>query len=128
MNASVHIIEVTEFHLLLDGDSRVITARLHYDPADPYVITVHFDTGVTWVLGRDLLADGLHMEIGDGDVHLRPEGDQLFLTLRSPSGEALLAASRSAIAGFMADTERVVPRGTEHLRVDLDKELARLLA
>ena len=51
---------------------------------------------------------------GDGDIRLWPArtpGDVLFLELRAPSGHALFELSRAVLAGFLADTDRLVPRG-----------------
>ncbi|MBX6371225.1 MAG: SsgA family sporulation/cell division regulator [Acidothermus sp.] len=138
MRTSVHIIEITEFELLSSsalGDRANMSARhvltqLRYDPSNPYAVVVRFITPsgtVEWVISRDLLAEGVHRPVGDGDVHLAPDGDRLRWTLRSPSGTAVLAAPLAALGAFVADTERIVPRGTEHRMVDLDAEIARLL-
>ena len=49
---------------------------LRYDTRDPYAIIAAFRTGragwVEWVFSRDLLADGLIADAGDGDVRIRP--------------------------------------------------------
>ncbi|SDG59208.1 Streptomyces sporulation and cell division protein, SsgA [Klenkia brasiliensis] len=88
------------------------------------------DGGVEWMVARDLLRAGLSHPAGDGDVRLWPArtaGDVLFLELRAPSGHALFELSRSVLAGFVADTERLVPTGREGEALDVDHELHALL-
>ncbi len=53
--------------------------------------------------------------------------DVLFLELRAPSGHALFELSRAVLAGFVADTERLVPIGREADVLDVDHELHALL-
>ena len=83
-----------------------------------------------WLVARDLLHAGLSRPSGDGDIRLWPArtpGDVLFLELRAPSGHALFELSRAVLAGFVADTERLVPRGQESEVVDVEPELVELL-
>jgi hypothetical protein len=88
------------------------------------------DEGVEWMVARDLLHAGLSHPAGDGDVRLWPArtaGDVLFLELRAPSGHALFELSRAVLAGFVADTEHLVPIGREADALDVDHELQALL-
>lgn len=47
---------------------------LRYEPTDPYVVRAAFFTDTEelaeWVLGRDLLADGLRGSAGSGDIRI----------------------------------------------------------
>jgi len=133
-----------------------VRAVLSYDPADPYAVRIRFggrparpavderrarhpaaagrdageDDGVEWMVARDLLHAGLSHPAGDGDVRLWPArtaGDVAFLELRAPSGHALFELSRAVLAGFVADTERLVPIGREADVLDVDHELQALL-
>lgn len=118
-----------------------VPAVLRYDPAEPFAVRVVFggteapdggepDGGVEWLMSRDLLRAGLGRPAGDGDVRLWPargDGDSLFLHLRAPSGEALFEASLPTVAGFLADTEDLVPRGAEAGLLRVDAELEALL-
>jgi hypothetical protein len=122
--------------LVLGGDrSATVPVRLGYRPADPWAVTAVFRTAegdVTWVFGRDLLEDGLAGPTGEGDVAVWPGrsegGDaQLFLSLASPSGSALLQADPVEVRAFLDETYRLVPAGTELSFLDLDAELARLV-
>jgi Streptomyces sporulation and cell division protein, SsgA len=113
--------------------------RLWYGPADPYAVHAVFRLGdhepVEWVFARELLAEGLHRPTGPGDVHVWPlraldhqHVRVLCIALTSPAGEALLIASAQEVASFVERTDAVVPPGTESCHLDLDTQLARLLA
>lgn len=115
-----------------------VPADLGYDSGDPFAVRIRFggrisrpdDEGVEWLVARELLHAGLSRPSGEGDIRLWPArtaGDVLFLELRAPSGHALFELSRSALAGFVVDTERLVPLGQEADAVDLGPELGALL-
>ena len=119
-----------------------VSAALRYDSGDPFAVRIRFGgraeaadgddagSGVEWLVARDLLHAGLSRPSGDGDIRLWPArtpGDVLFLELRAPSGHALFELSRAVLAGFVADTERLVPRGQESEVVDVEPELVELL-
>ncbi|MDX2591498.1 MULTISPECIES: SsgA family sporulation/cell division regulator [Streptomyces] len=112
-----------------------LCVRLRYEPADPYVVHADFfvdcDETVEWVLGRDLLADGLKGCAGHADVRIwsaAGRGDQsVYIALGSSAGTALLEAPVQEIRSFLRETEALVPRGTESGHIDWDAELAHLL-
>ncbi|MFF7887513.1 SsgA family sporulation/cell division regulator [Streptomyces sp. NPDC020794] len=109
---------------------------LRYEPADPYVVRAVFftdtDKPAEWVLGRDLLADGLTGSAGCGDIRVWPpvgRGDQaMYIVLGSPAGTALLEVPVQDVRTFLENTEALVPRGTESGHVDWELELANLFA
>ncbi|WP_316780949.1 SsgA family sporulation/cell division regulator [Streptomyces sasae] len=109
--------------------------RLRYAPADPYVVRAAFfvdcDDPVEWVLGRDLLADGLQGSAGHADVRIwsaAGRGDEsIYIALGSSAGTALLEVPVQDISSFLQDTQALVPRGTESGLIDWDAELAHLL-
>ncbi|MFJ1560280.1 SsgA family sporulation/cell division regulator [Streptomyces mirabilis] len=110
---------------------------LRYEPTDPYVVRATFftdtDEPAEWVLGRDLLADGLRGSAGCGDIRIWPavgRGDQaMYLVLRSPAGIALLEIPvQEDVRTFLENTESLVPRGTESGHIDWNLELANLFA
>lgn len=111
-----------------------IRMSLRYEPTDPYVVRAAFFTDTDelaeWVLGRDLLADGLKGSAGCGDVRVWPavgRGDQaMYIVLGSPSGTALLEVPVQDVKAFLENTEALVPRGTESGHIDWDLELANL--
>jgi hypothetical protein len=139
--------------------STLIVARLRRGPAllsvrvelswhavDPHIVYATFQTGrgadwdVVWGLGRELLAQGLHMPTGIGDVHVCP-GDPrgcgpavTVLELGSPGGRAggravfeLDTDETDELAEFLADTYAHIPLGREALFLDLDAEISHLL-
>jgi hypothetical protein len=109
---------------------------LRYETTDPYVVRAVFftdtDEPVEWVLGRDLLADGLRGSADCGDVRVWSavgRGDQaIYIVLGSPAGTALLEVPVEDVKAFLENTEAVVPRGTESGHIDWDLELANLFA
>jgi hypothetical protein len=119
-----------------------VPALLCYDPADPFAVRIAFgepgeqggdesDEGIAWLVSRELLQSGLERPTGDGDVRVWPAhatADVLFLHLRAPSGEALFELSRATVAGFLRQTEALVPMGSESALLHLDQELDVLLS
>ncbi|MFD8717629.1 SsgA family sporulation/cell division regulator [Streptomyces sp. NPDC059629] len=113
-----------------------MTMRLRYEPSDPYVVRAAFtvldsDEAVEWIIGRDLLADGLKGPVGEGDIQVRPVIDHdprdVYILLSPPAGTALLRVSGRDVRAFLYETEELVPRGAETGHVDLDASLAQLL-
>ncbi|MER5905336.1 SsgA family sporulation/cell division regulator [Streptomyces mirabilis] len=109
---------------------------LRYEPTDPYVVRAAFftdtDEPAEWVLGRDLLADGLTGSAGCGDVRVwsaAGRGDQaMYILLGSPAGTALLEVPVEDVKAFLENTEALVPRGAESGHIAWDLELANLFA
>jgi sporulation and cell division protein SsgA len=128
----------TTLHLVGPTSWTEVPAVLRYAVDDPFAVRIGFgdaddgaDDGITWLLGRELLAAGLDHPAGEGDVRLWPSrtsGDVLYLHLRAPSGEALFEVSRGAVAGFLQMTENLVPAGEESSVLEVDSELAVLLS
>ncbi|MFG2948465.1 SsgA family sporulation/cell division regulator [Streptomyces adustus] len=113
-----------------------LCVRLRYEPTDPYVVHAVFfadcDEPVEWILGRDLLADGLTGPAGYADVRIwsaAGRGDQsICIALGSSAGTVLLEVPVQDITSFLQYTEALVPRGTESGCIDWDAELAHLLS
>jgi hypothetical protein len=117
------------------GEPMPVRVELRWDATDPYAVWVVFQTGrtdagdVPWVLSRELLAEGLHAPAGIGDVHIRPDEAELFITvleLSSPSGYALFELDTVDLSEFLELTYDHVPLGAEELFIDLDFEIAML--
>ncbi len=128
-----------ELHLVVPGGpSLPVAARLGYDIADPWAVRVAFHTGgagdgiVEWMFARQLLTDGIAGPVGDGDIRVWPAlrgADRVInLAMASPSGAALFELDRDALVRFLQQTYQAVPTGQEADVVDLDAELAVLLA
>ncbi|MDP9437019.1 MAG: SsgA family sporulation/cell division regulator [Actinomycetota bacterium] len=129
-----------ELHLVVPGGPTLpVRADLRYAADDPWAVHVAFHTGadgdgtVRWIFARQLLTDGISTSVGEGDVRLWPSmgsgGERvLSLAMTSPSGSALFEIDRDAVVEFLQQTYLVVPTGTEETVIDLDAELAGLLA
>jgi hypothetical protein len=137
----------TTLHLVGPSAWTPVPATLVYDAADPFAVRVRFgddgrdqvedptvdpdeDSGVEWLLSRDLLRTGLTAPAGDGDVRLWPARggmDVLFLQLRAPSGEALFEVSSAVVGDFLRESELLVPTGAESEALRVDEELVALL-
>ncbi|MFF7601570.1 SsgA family sporulation/cell division regulator [Streptomyces mirabilis] len=111
--------------------------RLWYELSDPYAVRVAFtvdesDEAVEWIIGRDLLIDGLRGPVGEGDVRIWPAGERdrgaVYIVLKPPDGLALLEVPAQDIKRFLQETETLVPRGSESERIDSDALLRHLLA
>ena len=114
-----------------------IPALFSYDARDPFAVGITFGGNgsgtqdpVTWLVGRDLLRAGLDRPTGDGDIRLGPTSatDVLFLHLHTPTGEALMELSRSALATFLAGAATLVPFGAEETAIVFDYEVSLLLS
>ncbi|MGN5382217.1 SsgA family sporulation/cell division regulator [Streptomyces lasalocidi] len=57
-----------------------------------------------------------------------PGREALFVALLSPAGSALLEFPAQGVESFLRETRSVVPSGAESSRLDLNAELAQLLA
>nr|QIY68827.1 SsgA family sporulation/cell division regulator [Streptomyces sp. RLB1-33] len=124
--------------LVLSHDLSVpIRAALQYDADDPYAVRAVFHTldqsgTVEWFLSRDMLAQALSEHTGHGDVRMWPTRDSgrdvVRMVLRSPGGSALLEFPAQGVESFLRETWSAVPPGAESSRLDLDAELAQLLA
>ena len=119
--------------------SMPVQAGLSYDARDPYAVTVSFHTGagtaddvVEWTFARQLLTDGVSTPVGQGDVQVWPSTSETepvaCLSLSSPSGKALFELPLPELVEFLSMTYAAVPRGAESDHVDVDAELALLLA
>jgi hypothetical protein len=120
------------------GPSLPVLANLRYESDDPWAVRVAFQTGgegdgiVEWMFARQLLTDGVAGAVGEGDVRVWPalHGTErvVNLAMASPSGSALFEIDRDALVEFLQQTYLAVPTGSESEVVDLDAELAILLA
>lgn len=112
-----------------------VQVELRYDTRDPFAVVAAFRTGragwVEWVFARELLADGLLTEAGEGDVRIRPANDDpeiIVVELTSPSGYALFEASAQRMAEFLDTTYDVVVPGHETLWANVDDALGHMIA
>jgi hypothetical protein len=130
------VVEVVTMQLVLsDATVLSVTAELSFRAIDPYTVRASF-TGPhsksTWLIGRELLAQGLvasqAFPAGTGDVRVWRDDDPAFvlISLSGVEGDALLAAPAEPVERFVATTQQLVPFGTESSR--MDPEISRLIA
>lgn len=112
-------------------------ATLIYDTADPYAITIRFDSGPEWSFARDLLIDAVELGhttgLDGGDVLIEPEPDlswdTKWLTLTRYPGRSYaveLLLDQEEASAFLNDTNQAVPSGTEAYQINWPAELATL--
>ncbi|MFF3073624.1 SsgA family sporulation/cell division regulator [Kitasatospora sp. NPDC057904] len=116
----------------------LVDAELRFDATLPYAACLVFPsapfgcangTGLCWYFGRDLLNEGRHVPVGDGDVKVRPGcAGEVLITLKGSDGQAVVSAPQDAVTGFLADSFTLVPAGSEADHLDVDTVLARLRA
>jgi hypothetical protein len=115
-------------------EGRPLSATLRYVADDPFAVEATFRAGpdaISWVLGRDLLNDGLLGESGEGDVRVWPIMEDgvrtVMLELTSPDGRAVLSADAESLEGFLQRTYEAVPLGYEGDHLDVEAAIAQLL-
>lgn len=118
--------------MILDTRARLgsyaFAVTVHYDQIDaPDLIEFRFHTRrpVRWLIGRDLLANGLMEAVGDGDLRIQPspDTDEVAIRVRTPEGVAVIRLPWNPIAGFVRATCDRVPRGTEYDGLDWNRLL-----
>ncbi len=119
-----------------DAQSELLEGELIFDPTDPYAVAMHLEAKsgtVVWTFARELLADGLYVPTGNGDVQVWPclsnAGDAVVIVeLCSPDGLALLQAPSRLVHDFVASTYEIVPEGEETAHLQMDALISQLLS
>src|SRR5690349_1817800 len=118
----VGTVTVVEF-VRPDGSMEPMNVDLQYRSDDPHAVTMRFqarDQESIWLVGRELLADGLLAPTGLGDVRLRPEGgDVLVLDLFTEDSHAVFHLSAEELDRFLQSTYAAVPAGREVVDFEL---------
>ncbi|SES01141.1 Streptomyces sporulation and cell division protein, SsgA [Lentzea xinjiangensis] len=113
-----------------DGTIEPMDVDLQYRSDDPHAVTMRFhahDQESTWLVGRELLSNGLLSPAGLGDVRLRPaDGDVLVLELHTEDSHAVFHLPADELRRFLRSTYAAVPAGAEV--VDFELLLKDLLA
>lgn len=113
-----------------------LPAELRYDVTDPYAVRLSIGAplapAVDWVFARSLLVEGLSRPAGIGDVVLLPrhrcDPVSVRILLRSRAGAALLTVPALAVMDFLRRSDALVPPGTEHHHIEVDRAIDRLAA
>lgn len=117
-----------------DEGQAVAPVLFAYDPADPYAVSLSFETvddgPVTWTFGRELLLLGLERQEGIGSVQVgvSDSGLEYRLRLTAPGGQAEFTFPTEAIVKFLTMAYHAVPQGRENVGEALDAALADMLA
>ncbi|HQR79622.1 MAG TPA: SsgA family sporulation/cell division regulator [Actinomycetota bacterium] len=122
-------------NLVTAGEQVVLVpASFTYSAHEPLSVIAEFHgagSTVRWVFARDLLQQATAGPVGEGDVTCWPamsSGEPvLCLSLRSPSGHALLEAPAEEISDFLRRSYEVIPAGEEAQFLDIDGLIADLL-
>ena len=121
--------------IVISGGWRTtMPVHLRYEPQrDPYAIQLVIFPGagrapVTWLIGRDLLRDGLTRMVGDaaGDVRITPGPISVGVHLDDGATSALIVFARDDVQSFMDLVFLQVPEGFEGRFFDWDRELEAL--
>ncbi|TCO65898.1 SsgA family sporulation/cell division regulator [Actinocrispum wychmicini] len=112
-----------------------VDVELRYDTRDPFAVYALFEPegarAVQWILSRDLLADGLIVRTGEGDVRMWPapdDAEMVLIEFVTPKGQARFEALAQDIADFLDSTYEVVLPGDEDNWFDFDHEIQRMIA
>jgi hypothetical protein len=105
-----------------DGTTAPVETQLLYQADDPFAVTMRFQAGgavATWIMGRDLLAEGMTAPAGLGDVRVRPQaGRTLVLELISDLHVTVFLVPAGTLRKFLDASYRLVPPGTERFDAD----------
>lgn len=129
MNANSNTTIATTAVQIADAETEEdlsLGAEFHYDPADPFAVTMVIESlagAVSWTFARDLILHGRFEPTGDGDVHVWPCLDTdgaavVIIELDVPAGTVLLQFPSRAVQQFALASIATVPVGAEQHDVD----------
>lgn len=105
-----------------NGTTAPVETELIYQADDPFAVTMRFHSGgavATWIMGRDLLAEGMTTPTGLGDVRVRPHaGRTLVLELISDRHVTVFRLPTGTLRKFLDASYRLVPPGIERFDAD----------
>lgn len=125
-----------DLHRMLDAFARyTVQAEFRFATGAPLVVTVTFLVEgipcITWLIGRDLLYQGLFWLSGLGDVQVWPahldERSTAWLQLDSYDLTALFEVPVAPLAEWLEYSFALVPAGEEMEGLDWDDIIAGLL-
>ncbi|GAA1240252.1 SsgA family sporulation/cell division regulator [Kitasatospora nipponensis] len=124
-----------QVELLVAGLDHEIPLRSSwsYDAGDPYAVHVDFrlPLGSTerWSFARELLAQGMDLPAGSGDVEIAPEVGHrhVLLLLHGGSGSAVVRVGQHPLREFLDTAFAHVPAGSERSDDELEQWLRSVL-
>ena len=124
----------TVFEIVEPDGTAPVDVLLAYDTKDPYALTMELEIRdsshpSTWVLGRAMVAEGLLVPSGLGNVQITPATPEFVLLQLGAPGEdqASLWMSLPEVEEFLENTYDVVPVGEEERWLEVDATLHRIL-
>ncbi|MFI1935897.1 SsgA family sporulation/cell division regulator [Streptomyces purpureus] len=116
------------------GEWHELLVRLRYVPHDPLAVRLDFLVAeseppvATWVFARDLLATGLTRPSGEGDVRVRPHGqDATDVELISGRARCLVRMASAPVRDFVVRTRPAEEHCDEEIATALGRLLTELL-
>ncbi|MFH8519542.1 SsgA family sporulation/cell division regulator [Streptomyces gelaticus] len=116
------------------GEWYEVSLLIRHLPDDPLAVRMDFlVTGnepplATWVFSRDLLATGLILPSGEGDVRVRPHGeDETDVELISGRAWCVVRMASADVRDFVVRTRSAEEYGGEEIDTALDRMLMELL-
>ncbi|MEV7419767.1 SsgA family sporulation/cell division regulator [Streptomyces sp. NPDC089919] len=112
-----------------------VPVTLRYVRSDPFAVCMAFPAPATlegieisWTFARELLETGVERSAGLGDVRIRPYGPgRTVIEFHAPEGIAIVLMETAELRDFLARAADLVPAGTEHLYLDVDRSLTALM-
>jgi hypothetical protein len=123
-----------EFDLMRHyAEPSATAAELSYQTRDPLVIQLSFDVpddGLTTLLiGRELLAAGMHSYAGEGVIRVSAAGGGVVLVdIGNDLRELMCTFPADPLAEFVQATYDLVPASDEAELLDIDSALGKLFA
>lgn len=115
-----------------DAEVQTVEVQLSFDPADPFAVTVRIESPasvLTWVLSRDLLADGVRSMIPVGEGRVRIQATSVLTEISWDDDDGTVLVLRLpwwSTREFVRQSHAEVPRGQE--ACDIDAWVAALTA
>jgi hypothetical protein len=119
---------------VLHGQETPLLTRWSYRSDDPFAVMMSIarpsGRWIDWLMGRDLVVDGMDGPAGIGDVQLTPftddEFDVLEVKIGDDEGFASLEFDRDLIERFLDATYDIVALGTESTLIDVEAEIEKI--
>lgn len=121
----------TTFEHHHDHATSPVRVGMYWSPVDPLLVRLEIvpkgTSPARWLVGRDVLIDGLAFVSGYGEIKVWPASPTTVgVWMTNQSGEAEFSVALDVLRDFLAATLHRLPRGREFDHVDMDYELARL--
>ena len=112
-----------------------VMVTFQYDPeGDPLAISLLFEADflpfvITWTFSRDLLVQAVDSPfiVGEGDVRLRNDGEDLLICLKSPDGHADLTTPIDEARQFLDEAAAEADRSSPDFEAAADEFLKEVL-